>query len=211
MGKGIAAQFKKAWPEMFRDYAAACKRGDVQPGTMHVWSTGQSTGPSFIINFPTKRHWRSSSRMEDIENGLVDLTRVIKEEGIDSIAIHPSVVALEDCGGKMSSRASERHCRRWPRPPTWCSSRRRRALPQLPPSDLTPYPAALRRGPRWTPTCRRRHRRRHVPDRIALRTSLSSMRRSRPPVRSTDPGQGAAAHRDALRSSYWTRQITGSS
>lgn len=89
MGKGIAAQFKKAWPEMFRDYAAACKRGDVQPGTMHVWSTGQSTGPSFIINFPTKRHWRSSSRMEDIENGLVDLTRVIKEEGIDSIAIPP--------------------------------------------------------------------------------------------------------------------------
>jgi len=54
MGKGIALQFKRAYPEMFRDYAGACKRGEVQLGKMHVWNTGQVTGPRFIINFPTK-------------------------------------------------------------------------------------------------------------------------------------------------------------
>lgn len=89
MGKGIALQFKKAWPEMFRAYAAACKRGEVQPGRMHVWPTGLMTGPRFIINFPTKRHWRQPSRIEDIEAGLVDLARVIRHEGITSIALPP--------------------------------------------------------------------------------------------------------------------------
>lgn len=89
MGKGIALQFKKAWPDMYRDYAAACKRGDVQPGLMHVWPTGLMSGPRFIINFPTKRHWRSPSRMEDIEAGLMNLATVIEREGITSIAIPP--------------------------------------------------------------------------------------------------------------------------
>ncbi|MGO4956690.1 type II toxin-antitoxin system antitoxin DNA ADP-ribosyl glycohydrolase DarG [Luteococcus sp. Sow4_B9] len=89
MGKGIALQFKKAWPEMYRAYAAACKRGEVQPGMMHVWPTNVMTGPRFIINFPTKRHWRAPSRMEDVEAGLDDLARVIQREGITSIAIPP--------------------------------------------------------------------------------------------------------------------------
>jgi O-acetyl-ADP-ribose deacetylase (regulator of RNase III) len=89
MGKGIALQFKKAWPAMFKDYEAACKRGEVTLGRMHVWVTGSLTGPRYIINFPTKRHWRSRSKLVDIETGLQDLTRVIGELGIVSIAIPP--------------------------------------------------------------------------------------------------------------------------
>lgn len=89
MGKGIALQFKRAWPEMFRAYRAACTRGEVTLGHMHVWETGLMTGPRFIINFPTKNHWRSASRMADIESGLNDLVAVIRARDIRSIAIPP--------------------------------------------------------------------------------------------------------------------------
>lgn len=89
MGKGIALQFKKAWPAMFKDYQTACKRGEVKLGRMHVWETGALTGPRYIINFPTKQHWRTPSKLTDIETGLSDLTRVIHELGITSIAIPP--------------------------------------------------------------------------------------------------------------------------
>jgi O-acetyl-ADP-ribose deacetylase (regulator of RNase III) len=65
------------------------KRGDVQPGSMFVFETGQLTPPRFIINFPTKRHWRGKSRLEDIDAGLGDLVEVIRERGIRSIAIPP--------------------------------------------------------------------------------------------------------------------------
>lgn len=89
MGKGIALQFKRAWPEMFRDYQAACQRGEVVPGQMHVWPTQASVGPKYIVNFPTKRHWRQRSRLSDIVDGLRDLTRVIQELGIRSVAVPP--------------------------------------------------------------------------------------------------------------------------
>jgi O-acetyl-ADP-ribose deacetylase (regulator of RNase III) len=89
MGKGIALQFKRTWPAMFKDYEAACKRGKVTLGRMHVWRTGSLTGPQYIINFPTKGHWRARSKLTDIETGLQDLTRVISELGITSIAIPP--------------------------------------------------------------------------------------------------------------------------
>ncbi len=89
MGKGIALQFKRAWPAMFKDYAAACKRGEVTPGRMHVWPTGSLTGPRYIINFPTKRHWREPSRLDDIEAGLAALAEIVRELGITSIAVPP--------------------------------------------------------------------------------------------------------------------------
>lgn len=88
MGRGVALQFKKAYPANFRAYEAACKAGDVQPGRMFVHETGKFT-PRFIVNFPTKRHWRGKSRIEDIEAGLVDLARQIPALGIRSIAIPP--------------------------------------------------------------------------------------------------------------------------
>ncbi|MFA5731636.1 MAG: macro domain-containing protein [Acidithiobacillus sp.] len=89
MGRGIALQFKNMYPENFKAYEAACKREAVQPGHMFVFKTGQLTPPRFIINFPTKRHWRGKSRIEDIEAGLIDLVKVIRDKGIRSIAIPP--------------------------------------------------------------------------------------------------------------------------
>lgn len=89
MGRGIALQFKNAFPANFKAYAAACKRNEVKPGKMFVFPTGELTNPRFIINFPTKRHWRGKSRMEDIEAGLEDLAAVIRQLGIRSIAIPP--------------------------------------------------------------------------------------------------------------------------
>lgn len=89
MGRGIALQFKKAFPENFKAYAIACKAQLVQPGRMFVYETGQLTSPRFIINFPTKRHWRGKSRMEDIDAGLEALVAEIRGRGIRSIAIPP--------------------------------------------------------------------------------------------------------------------------
>ena len=89
MGRGIALQFKRAWPENFNAYAAACRRGEVQPGRMFLFETGRLTNPLYIINFPTKRHWRGNSRIEDIESGLKAFTADIKKRRIRSIAIPP--------------------------------------------------------------------------------------------------------------------------
>lgn len=89
MGRGIALQFKKAWPENFKAYAGACRRREVQPGRMFVFNTGQLTHPRFIINFPTKRHWRGRSRIEDIEAGLQALVAEVQKRGIRSIAVPP--------------------------------------------------------------------------------------------------------------------------
>lgn len=89
MGRGIALQFKNAFPNNYKQYAQACKRKEVQPGRMFITATGLLQGPRYIINFPTKRHWRGKSRLEDIEAGLIDLVRVIEDLGITSIAIPP--------------------------------------------------------------------------------------------------------------------------
>jgi len=89
MGRGIALQFKKAWPNNFNAYALACKNKDVQPGRMFIFETGQLANPRYIINFPTKRHWRAASRIEDIESGLVALVDDIQRLGIKSVAIPP--------------------------------------------------------------------------------------------------------------------------
>lgn len=89
MGRGVALQFKKRFPANYSAYAAACERGEVQPGRMFVVATGALTHPHYIINFPTKRHWRNKSRLEDIENGLQALVAEIRSHGIRSIAIPP--------------------------------------------------------------------------------------------------------------------------
>ena len=89
MGRGIALQFKNMFPENFKTYEAACKRNEVKPGRMFVYESGKMTNPRYIINFPTKRHWRGKSRIGDIEAGLQDLVRVIEERDIRSIAIPP--------------------------------------------------------------------------------------------------------------------------
>lgn len=89
MGKGIALQFRQAFPANYDLYRRACKRSEVVPGRMLVVSTHRLENPRLIINFPTKRHWKGKSKVEDIEAGLVDLVNVIKREHISSIAIPP--------------------------------------------------------------------------------------------------------------------------
>lgn len=89
MGRGIALQFKKRYPENFKKYEAKCKLGEIMPGQVFVYETNSFINPKYIINFPTKRHWRGASRIEDIESGLVDLVKTIKNYEINSIAIPP--------------------------------------------------------------------------------------------------------------------------
>lgn len=89
MGKGLALQFKQAYPGNFRAYEFACRRGEVHLGKMFTYETGQLGRPRFVINFPTKGHWRSMSKLSDIKAGLDDLRDVIRERRIDSIAIPP--------------------------------------------------------------------------------------------------------------------------
>ena len=89
MGKGIALQFKKAFPANFKAYERACKEGDVELGRMFVVDVGGLTKPRWIVNFPTKGHWRSKSKFSDIENGLDDLAKIIEQHHIASIAIPP--------------------------------------------------------------------------------------------------------------------------
>ncbi|MCW5933435.1 MAG: macro domain-containing protein [Fimbriimonadia bacterium] len=88
MGKGIALQFKQAYPKNFQAYRRACESGEVQPGKVFIVPTGLKQ-PRFIINFPTKRHWRESSRLEDIQTGLKDLIDQVKHFNIRSIALPP--------------------------------------------------------------------------------------------------------------------------
>jgi len=89
MGRGLALQFKNKFPQNFKEYAVACKNEQVQPGKMHIYQTGQLTNPKYIINFPTKRHWKGKSKIEDIENGLDDLIKTIEKYSIKSIAVPP--------------------------------------------------------------------------------------------------------------------------
>ena len=89
MGKGIALQFKNKWPENFARYHAACKAGEVRPGKMMVFDAGAYAQPHFIINFPTKDHWRSGSKLSLIQDGLKGLIAQVQALGIRSIAIPP--------------------------------------------------------------------------------------------------------------------------
>jgi len=89
MGKGVALQFKQAFPDNYEAYRKACEAGHVQPGRMFIYETGRMIPPFYIINFPTKRHWRGKSRMEDIEAGLDALVEDVKRLGIRSLAMPP--------------------------------------------------------------------------------------------------------------------------
>lgn len=89
MGRGIAMQFKRAYPENFKAYKKACDAKEVHPGKMFLHDRNTIYEPRYIINFPTKRHWRGKSRIEDIEAGLYDLIDVVDRYNISSIAIPP--------------------------------------------------------------------------------------------------------------------------
>ena len=105
MGRGLALQFKRQFPENFHAYVAACKRDQVEIGRMLVVetkservstldlfvdpSTKKRTKPRYIINFPTKEHWRGTSRLEYVQTGLIALVEEIRERNIHSVAVPP--------------------------------------------------------------------------------------------------------------------------
>lgn len=89
MGRGLALQFKNKFPQNFKEYQLACTNKEVQLGKMFVHQTGQLINPKYIINFPTKGHWKQNSKIEDISNGLDDLITIIEKYSIKSIAIPP--------------------------------------------------------------------------------------------------------------------------
>ena len=98
MGKGIALAFKKRFPNNMQAYAEACKNGEVQTGKMFVTENDDLLGAKWIINFPTKQHWRNSSKIEWVEEGLQDLRRFIIQNEVKSIAIPP----LGSSNGKLN-------------------------------------------------------------------------------------------------------------
>jgi O-acetyl-ADP-ribose deacetylase (regulator of RNase III) len=89
MGKGIALQFKQRWPRNFKEYEAASKRKEIKPGKMFIYDLGEWEKPRYIINFPTKEHWRGDSKLEYIEQGLRDLVKQAKRLRIESISLPP--------------------------------------------------------------------------------------------------------------------------
>jgi O-acetyl-ADP-ribose deacetylase (regulator of RNase III) len=89
MGKGIALQFKKAYPDNFDAYHKACQAGEVQPGHMFIFDLHSMLNPKYVVNFPTKRDWRANSRYEDIESGLQALVAEVRRLGIRSLAMPP--------------------------------------------------------------------------------------------------------------------------
>lgn len=89
MGKGLALQFKQAYPGNFRAYQAACTSGEVCLGRMFVYEPGTPGQPRYLVNFPTKGHWRANSKLDDIKAGLADLRQVILDSDISSIAVPP--------------------------------------------------------------------------------------------------------------------------
>lgn len=92
MGKGVALEFKKRWPDNFKEYRKRCDAKELAPGQMVIFDTKElftSEGPRYLVNFPTKNHWRAKSKFSYIEDGLDALREEIKAYGIKSIAIPP--------------------------------------------------------------------------------------------------------------------------
>lgn len=96
MGRGIALDFKRAFPAMFEDYAERCAAGSVRLGEPYLWrsidvqrctSSSPPTSDQWVLNFPTKGHWRSRSRLSNIADGLDWLEARCEEWGIESLAV----------------------------------------------------------------------------------------------------------------------------
>ncbi|MEV1016925.1 macro domain-containing protein [Micromonospora sp. NPDC049801] len=87
MGKGIALQFKRAYPANYAAYRTACHENQVTLGQMFVFDSARLGPRRYVINFPTKGHWRANSKLKDIETGLADLVRVVRERKIASVAM----------------------------------------------------------------------------------------------------------------------------
>ena len=84
MGKGIALEFKKRFPGMYEDYVRRCRRGEVKLGQPYLY---RGSALPWVVNFPTKQHWRTRSHLVDIQTGLEHLVQYAQQWGIDSLAV----------------------------------------------------------------------------------------------------------------------------
>ncbi|GAA4913719.1 O-acetyl-ADP-ribose deacetylase (regulator of RNase III) [Stackebrandtia albiflava] len=84
MGRGLAAQFKRAYPENFAAYRRACERGELRVGTVLAVPIPHAR---WVVNLPTKRHWRAASRLEDVAAGLDGLVDFLERTPVDSVAV----------------------------------------------------------------------------------------------------------------------------
>ena len=89
MGRGVALQFRKAYPVNYAQYKAVCDRQELEPGKVFTYTQESLTNPHYIINFPTKVHWKGKSRLDYIEKGLEALIAEVKRLDIRSIALPP--------------------------------------------------------------------------------------------------------------------------
>ncbi len=105
MGKGIALDFKLRYPNMFEDYKHKCAAGEMRPGRLHIWKSNEA----WIVNFPTKRHWRENSRYEDVEAGLKALREFISHQGKVKILIPPLGCGLGGLDFKKVSKMITEH------------------------------------------------------------------------------------------------------
>ena len=87
MGKGLALQFKQKFPTNYKIYKEACKNKTIDIGKLLLVDESNLERKKFIINFPTKKHWRNPSKIEYIEEGLKDLVRIIETQKVESMAI----------------------------------------------------------------------------------------------------------------------------
>lgn len=125
MGKGLALQFKRRFPDNFRQYAEACERGEVELGRMFVVPVVELRTPRYIINFPTKSHWRSRSRLDAIEAGLEDLKRVVNDLGLTSVAVPALGAGNGGSTGPTCNESSRTICVRSTASMSRCSRRPR--------------------------------------------------------------------------------------
>lgn len=112
MGKGIALQFSRAFPEIMKPYKDACKSGKLTVGNVFTVRVSMLEGPKYVINFPTKKHWKGGSKIEFIQSGLQSLKGEIERLGIKSVAIPPLGCGLgglrwDDVKREMESIFSE--------------------------------------------------------------------------------------------------------
>jgi O-acetyl-ADP-ribose deacetylase (regulator of RNase III) len=101
MGRGVALQFRKAYPENYKAYREACARGKIKPGRMFVFDLNRLVNPRLIINFPIKRHWKEKSRLDDVRSGLQDLVNVLRQHKVHSVAVPPLGCSLGGLDGRM--------------------------------------------------------------------------------------------------------------
>lgn len=105
MGAGLALEFKSRYPTMFDDYKARCDAGQVKPGTPYLWEDNRSQ----VLNFPTKRHWKDLSLLEDVEAGLRFLAEHYQDMGIHTLALPPLGCGLGGLQWKDVRALIEKH------------------------------------------------------------------------------------------------------